>query len=144
MGLAQVSGRVGRGHGLGRVIVQTYQPDSFIFKYIQEEDWHGFYEQELEKRKTSIYPPFAHAMKIWIGKPSDAKAEELARKLVLSLQKSDKGLRVLGPAPGFYGKSAGDYIWQIIVMSPSRIKLSDIAKSLPPDFMYDLDPISLI
>ncbi len=142
--LAQVSGRVGRGHGKGKVVVQTYQPDSFIFKYIQNEDWHGFYNQELEKRSRSKYPPFTYTVKLWTGKSSIEKAEETANKLASSLQKSNKGLRILGPAPGFYGKSGGVYVWQIIVMSASRNSLTEIAKSLPDDFMYDLDPISLI
>jgi primosomal protein N' (replication factor Y) len=142
--LLQVSGRVGRGHGTGIVIVQTYQPESFIFKFILEEDWHGFYKQELEKRQASMYPPFAHAIKLWIAKPTNEKAEFHANKLANVLKSDDKSLRVLGPAPGFYGKNNGNYVWQIIIMSRTRNKLVNIAEDLPADFMYDLDPISLI
>jgi primosomal protein N' (replication factor Y) len=142
--LLQVSGRVGRGHGTGKVIVQTYQPESFIFKFILEEDWHGFYKQELEKRQASMYPPFAHAIKLWISKPSSKNAEQLASKFAIKIKSDDSSLRVLGPAPGFYGKNNGNYVWQIIIMSRTRNKLVKIAENLPAEFMYDLDPISLI
>jgi primosomal protein N' (replication factor Y) len=141
--LTQVSGRVGRGHSAGTVIVQTFQPDSYIFPFVESQDWHGFYELELLKRKQSSYPPYSFAMKIWVIKNTREKSIEAIEKLHLALSKN-KQLRLLGPAPSFYEKSSGKYSWQIIVISNSRNKLTDIVPSLPKDFFFDLDPTSFL
>jgi primosomal protein N' (replication factor Y) len=141
--LTQVSGRVGRGHTAGTVIFQTYQPSSYIFPFVSTQDWHGFYKQELEKRKHNNYPPYSYAMKIWVSKNSRETAMQASRKLVSSLSEN-KRLRVLGPAPSFYEKVAGKYSWQIIVISSSRPELAKITTELPNDFYFDLDPISFL
>jgi primosomal protein N' (replication factor Y) len=141
--LTQVSGRVGRGHSTGRVVVQTYQPDSYLFKYVTRQDWHGFYAQELEKRKHSSYPPYSFVLKIWVSKNTREKAMSASANFASKIRKNP-GLRVLGPAPSFYEKASGKYSWQIVVMSSSRIKLSEIASELPKDFYFDLDPSSLL
>jgi primosomal protein N' (replication factor Y) (superfamily II helicase) len=141
--LTQVSGRVGRGHTSGKVIVQTYQPDSYMFNYVTSQDWHGFYTQELEKRKNSHYPPYLHVMKIWVVKKSRESVIKASNKIAAEL-KSMHSLRVLGPAPSYYEKVSGNYSWQIIVMSSSRQDLAMQSSKLPADFYFDLDPASLL
>ncbi len=141
--LTQVSGRVGRGHSVGNIIVQTYQPDNYIFKYVMSQDWHGFYNQELIKRKHSGYPPYSFAMKVWVNK----KSRENAIKYIGMFKEkisTNKNIKILGPAPSFYEKVAGNYSWQIIVFSSSRLELAKIANNLDKDFYYDLDPNSLL
>ena len=141
--LTQVSGRVGRGHSKGKVVVQTYQPSSYMFEFVTTQDWHGFYDQELAKRKQSKYPPYSYAIKIWVVKNTREKAIKASNEFSTKLQ-SDSSLRVLGPAPSFYEKASGKYSWQIVVMSSNRSKLAEIASELPNDFYFDLDPSSLL
>jgi primosomal protein N' (replication factor Y) len=138
--LTQVSGRVGRGHSLGNVIIQTYQPDSFIFPDVMKQDWHKFYETEIRKRKLNYYPPYTFAMKVWATKNS----REAAIKQISKIVSKNKHLRILGPAPSFYEKVGGKFSWQIIILSGSRKKLSEIAISLPKDVFFDLDPVSFL
>jgi primosomal protein N' (replication factor Y) len=141
--LTQVSGRVGRGHGNGNVIAQTYQPESYIFPFVARQDWHGFYEQELEKRQQSGYPPASYGMKIWVSKLKKEAAskalEDMLKKLDL-----DSSIKVLGPAPCFYEKASGMFSWQVILLSKSRNQLSEMAKKIGGDFYYDLDPTSFL
>jgi primosomal protein N' (replication factor Y) (superfamily II helicase) len=142
--LTQVSGRVGRGHSaVGTVIVQTYQPSSYIFPYVTKQDWHGFYEQELIKRKQNNYPPYSFAMKIWISKKTRDSTIAACNKLAKYLIKN-KQIRVLGPAPCFYEKSSGKYSWQFIVTARDRTELTHIAADLPNDLYFDLDPASFL
>jgi primosomal protein N' (replication factor Y) len=141
--LTQVSGRVGRGHSLGRIVVQTYQKDSYMFDYVTKQDWHGFYEEELAKREKNGYPPYSYAIKIWVTKSSREAASKASSTFAVNLRKNT-GLRVLGPAPSFYEKTSSKYSWQVIVMSPKRNKLVEITRELPKDFYFDLDPISLL
>ncbi len=142
--LVQVSGRVGRGHAdSAYVILQTHQPEHKLLNYVVSQDWKGFYEYELSKRKEAGYPPFSYAMRIWTTKPSVAAAEKTTQEIADSL-KYVKGLKILGPAPSFYEKRAGKYSWQIILRSPSRKQLTQVAVNLPKDTFYDLDPVSLL
>jgi primosomal protein N' (replication factor Y) len=138
--LTQVSGRVGRGHSVGKVIIQTYQPNSYIFPFVIEQNWHGFFETELDKRKENHYPPLTYAMKIWTTK----NTRENALKSISKIIEKINSMRILGPAPSFYERAAGKYSWQIIVLSSSRKKLSEIAGNLPNDVYFDLDPISFL
>jgi primosomal protein N' (replication factor Y) len=140
--LTQVSGRVGRGHSNGRVIIQTYQPDSYLFEFVTSQNWHGFYEKELGKRKENNYPPYTYIVKIWSVKSTRELAIKASGLLVNTLAKSK--LRILGPAPSYYEKASGKYSWQVIVMSPSRNKLLECIEKLPKDTYFDLDPISLL
>lgn len=141
--LTQVSGRVGRGHIDGRVILQTYNPENKLFDYVLSQDWHGFYDDELLKREKSNYPPFAYLLKVWVSKPNETLAISSITKLSAKLLQ-EKTIKILGPAPSFYGKVGGNYSWQLIVKSNSRTKLVEIAKKLPKDFLFDLDPVSLL
>jgi primosomal protein N' (replication factor Y) len=138
--LTQVSGRVGRGHSIGSVIIQTYQPNSYILPFVIEQNWHGFFETELEKRKQNHYPPLTYAMKVWTIKNTREKAISSINKII----EKHKSSRILGPAPSFYERAAGKYSWQIIILSSSRKGLSEIASKLPSDVYFDLDPVSFL
>lgn len=140
--LTQVSGRVGRGHRAGTVVLQTYQPENPIFNYVSAQDWHKFYDDELLNREKYNYPPYSYSVKIWCAKPNRQKAKESIEQYVDSI--SVKGLRFLGPAPSYYEKNAGKYSWQVVMLSHSRIKLIELVKELPNDFYFDMDPISLL
>jgi primosomal protein N' (replication factor Y) len=142
--LTQVSGRVGRGHSdSAQVIVQSYQADSYLFDFVKNQDWHGFFEQEIKKRKANNYPPYSYAAKIWVTKSSKDKAMQACNELV-ALFLNKKNLRVLGPAPSFYEKIRGKYSWKLILMSSNRKLLAESVRDLPKDFYYDLDPTSLL
>jgi len=49
--LVQAAGRSGRGGKQGKVVVESSQPDHSIFSFIQNHDYKGFCEQELENRE---------------------------------------------------------------------------------------------
>lgn len=141
--LTQVSGRVGRGHNHGHVLLQTYNPESLLFDLIQAQDWHTFYKEELENREQAGFPPFRFLMRLWVHKRTDKQAQSAAQTLTEALKKQ-QGIQLLGPAPSFYPKVAGKYSWQLLVFSKSRTTLSALVKDLPKDTYYDLDPISLL
>ncbi len=140
--LTQVSGRVGRGHKNGTIILQSYGLSKSFFTDIIAEDWHRFYENELISRKISDFPPYVHLLKVSVSKPSASTALKNLNSIIDSL--SDKKINILGPAPSFYEKSNGKHNWQIIIRSKSRSDLVSIVKNLPKNTYYDLDPIGLL
>ncbi len=56
--LSQVAGRAGRGEAPGKVLVQTFHPEHYLFQLVQSQDFVGFYEREIEIRRRLGYPPF--------------------------------------------------------------------------------------
>lgn len=56
--LTQVSGRAGRHHLSGNVVIQTYMPEHYSIQYAKNHDYKGFYLQELKHREMMGYPPF--------------------------------------------------------------------------------------
>ncbi|MEI7590524.1 MAG: primosomal protein N', partial [Deltaproteobacteria bacterium] len=48
--LMQVAGRGGRGEALGRVIIQTLNPEHYAIKQLSSHDYEGFYVREIASR----------------------------------------------------------------------------------------------
>ena len=56
--LTQVAGRAGRGEKPGKVIVQTYKPEDPVIGYAAAQDYRSFFEDEFNRRRRGLYPPF--------------------------------------------------------------------------------------
>lgn len=142
--LYQVLGRVGRGHGAGRAIVQTYQPDSPAVKMAASRDYDGFYKHLLRERQNFRFPPAVYLLKI-SGSRATAKGARVAAE---NLKKKVAGLKLpveaIGPAPAFYGRRGRQYRWQLVIKSKDRGHLLTIAQNLPANWTADLDPINLL
>jgi primosomal protein N' (replication factor Y) len=92
--ITQLAGRSGRD-APGRVLVQTFQPDSRPVSYAARHDVARFLGEELERRKALEYPPYAHLVRIVVTGP---EPEPVARALG-ELKAGIKGAELLGPAP---------------------------------------------
>jgi primosomal protein N' (replication factor Y) len=158
--MAQVAGRSGRGGVPGRVLIQTYQPEHYVFQTIQGQDYEGFFQREIESRRELGYPPFTRlAMVRLSGVPEESVATQ-AKKLADSLRRTVRRdldlaslVRVLGPAPAGLAKLKGRFRWQILLKSYGRPPLLTALHHLrqswspPPkskiDLTLDIDPVSL-
>lgn len=100
--LVQVSGRAGRGDRPGKVMIQTRNPNHYCWKHITNNDFEGFYQQEIELRRRFRYPPFVKLALMRFDYPMHwIDGEKQVREIAARLQKSarEAGLEVLGPAP---------------------------------------------
>ena len=88
------AGRSGRD-APGRVIVQTFQPDSRAVSYAARHDVRGFLDGELERRRALGYPPFRHLVRIVVGGPELDDALRALEEIKAGLGDAD----LLGPAP---------------------------------------------
>ncbi len=92
--LTQLAGRSGRD-APGRVLVQTFQPDSRAIRFAARHDVAGFLAGELERRRALGYPPFTHLVRIVVAGPEpDAPIRAL-----LELKAGLGDASILGPAP---------------------------------------------
>jgi primosomal protein N' (replication factor Y) (superfamily II helicase) len=92
--LTQLAGRSGRD-APGRVIVQTFQPESRAVQYAARHDVAGFNAGELARRDALGYPPFRHLVRIVVSGPNDADPMRALEELKAGLTDFD----LLGPAP---------------------------------------------
>ncbi|HEV8462763.1 MAG TPA: primosomal protein N' [Gaiellaceae bacterium] len=92
--ITQLAGRSGRD-APGRVLVQTFQPDSRPVAYAARHDVARFLAEELERRKALEYPPFAHLVRILVTGPEPESVTRALEELKAGIQ----GAELLGPAP---------------------------------------------
>ncbi len=113
--LTQVAGRAGRSTLAGEVIIQTSQPNHYALKHVREHDFVGFYNEEIEFRKSINYPPFSRVIVVEFKGRDEKNVEHTATgfgKHLFALLNRDS---ILGPAPAVLSKIKNEYRWQIII-----------------------------
>lgn len=79
--LTQVSGRAGRAEKQGKVIVQTYTPNHFIFKLIKQNNYKMFFDKEVNTREISKFPPFTTIVRILVRSEDEMKTVEQTKSI---------------------------------------------------------------
>jgi primosomal protein N' (replication factor Y) len=99
--LAQVAGRAGRGRKAGTVVLQTLCPEAPAVQRAAKLDYHGFVEQELEHRRSLLYPPFRRLLRIICESEKPEQARKVISEIARRLREICAGSssQVLGPAP---------------------------------------------
>jgi len=101
--LTQAAGRAGRGDKPGDVVIQTYQPDHYAISFSVDQDYAGFYEEEIGYRDLMDYPPAAHMLSVLVTGADEKACEALAANLAMGVREHFKTL-VIGPAPASVSK----------------------------------------
>ena len=94
--ITQLAGRSGRD-APGRVLVQTYQPDSRPVALAARHAVDEFLAGEIERRRELGYPPFRHIVRIVVSGPGSDGPTAVLTELRAGLEALDGDL--LGPAP---------------------------------------------
>jgi primosomal protein N' (replication factor Y) len=135
---------VGRGHRAGKVILQTYSPESRLLQDILNSDWDAFYKREIQERKTFLFPPFCYLLKLTCRRVKSANAQKAAEKFASNLQKASLGIIIEGPSPAFHEKIQNKFQWQLVIKSKKRNELLKVLQLLPSGWSYDIDPMDLL
>jgi primosomal protein N' (replication factor Y) (superfamily II helicase) len=133
--VTQVAGRSGRGDEMGRVIVQTFNPEHPSIKFALQQDSVGFLKEELKLREALDYPPFSRLVNFRFQARVESDtinaaeiAGELARKLV---SKMPIGVvKILGPSPAPIYKIRNRYRYQMVLKSKNTRALHNFSKKL--------------
>lgn len=142
--ITQVIGRVGRGHiSKAEVFIQTFRPEHPAIKYAISEDYLGFAEYLLKRRRLSHFPPYTFVLKMEITMKTEATVVRKVRELYKHLSDDNK-LIVSPPQPAFHEHTSRGYTWQIVVRSKSRKALMDICDELDQNWHISIDPPGLL
>jgi primosomal protein N' (replication factor Y) len=113
--LIQVSGRAGRRHSKGKVIIQTSQPEHIIFKYIQNNDYFTLFESEISDRQKYLYPPFCRIIKLSFKNEFQSLTSDAAMAFVKKIYPVLGTKRVLGPEPPVISRIRNQYIYDVYI-----------------------------
>ena len=69
--ITQVSGRAGRSKSEGKVVLQTYSPRHYVYRFAANYDYKGFFKKEENLRKTAVFPPFSKIIRILFAHPDE-------------------------------------------------------------------------
>ena len=95
--LTQVSGRAGRKHKQGKVVIQAYNTVHPVLKEVLNNDFQHFYTREINERQSFNYPPYHRLIKITLKHKKPQNLNDAGRYFTKVL-KSKLGDRVIGPA----------------------------------------------
>jgi primosomal protein N' (replication factor Y) len=95
--VTQLAGRSGRD-APGRVLVQTYQPDSVPIALAARHDVPEFLAGELERRRVLGYPPFQHLVRVVVSGPGPEGPSSVLTQLRSELERAGIEGDLLGPA----------------------------------------------
>lgn len=93
--ITQVSGRAGRASKKGKVIIQTYSPDSEIINYSAKGDYEDFYQYEIEERKTFLYPPYTKLIELEFSSYDENLTQVWAEKFLQQMSIDLKGMDIM-------------------------------------------------
>ena len=149
--VSQASGRAGREEKEGEVLVQSYQPDNYAIKRIIEDDYEGFYKEEIENRKILKYPPFSRIINIIISSLDESGLEETALKYYEEIK--NPKLEIYGPIKAPIYRVKERYRYQIFIKG-NRLEINKakkifyekslIYKGSSIRITIDVDPINLM
>ncbi|MBL7764848.1 MAG: primosomal protein N' [Chitinophagaceae bacterium] len=112
--LSQVGGRAGRKLDIGEVLIQLYKTDHPTIRRVQQHDYQGFYEEEMQSRHEFMYPPYTRLIRITLKHKNQQTVADAARKLgeqILTLQQ----VQIFGPAEPSVSRIRNYYLQEILL-----------------------------
>ncbi|GAB4320386.1 MAG: primosomal protein N' [Dehalococcoidia bacterium] len=142
--LSQVAGRAGRRGTVGRVFIQTYEPDAVPIRAAADHDYRAFYEHELAHRRRAGYPPFSRLTRLTFRHPKEDQGLQEATRVATELRtirnvagRADPD--VLGPTPAYIRRYRGEFRWHILLRGHDPAKLVEQVR-LGSRWTVDVDP----
>lgn len=75
--ITQVAGRAGRDESEGEIVLQTYSPRHYIYKFVANYNYRAFFDKEINLRKVTKFPPFTNITRVLFS----GKDEEIVKEI---------------------------------------------------------------
>ncbi|WP_295122396.1 primosomal protein N' [uncultured Chitinophaga sp.] len=115
--MEQVSGRSGRKHGKGRVLIQASNTRHPVLQYVVDHNYRAMYDAEIAERQYFGYPPFVRMLRITMRHKNEQTVERAAQVLGNWLQ-PQLGDKLVGPATPLVSRVRGNYLQEMMVKLP--------------------------
>ncbi|MCK9575861.1 MAG: primosomal protein N' [Clostridia bacterium] len=121
--ITQVSGRAGRDEKVGKVILQTYSPRHYVYKFVANYDYKHFFDKEINMREVTAFPPFSRIIRVLIS----SENEDLARQKTME-------------AKNMLNQVKKDYEKEFIYMEAMKSPLTRIEKKYRYQILMRIKP----
>ena len=119
--LVQISGRAGRRQA-GRVIIQTYSPDSELMKCVAANDFERFFTIQMQERHLFRYPPYCRMTTLTL-KHRDNNLLTRASDYLANSLRNNEIFEVLGAESPPISKINNTFIRNIIIKTDAKYPL---------------------
>ncbi len=116
--VTQVAGRAGRSQKQGHVVLQTFYPKHYVYRFVANYDYEKFYQKENNLREVTAFPPYSKVIRILFVGDDEDKVKEVSHNFFMAL----KEYRVNNPSQFFFlegmkspvGRINNKYRYQIV------------------------------
>ena len=122
--LVQISGRAGRRQA-GRVMIQTYSPDSELMKCVAANDFERFFKIQMQERHIFRYPPYCRMTTITL-KHRDNNLLTRASDYLADSLRNNEIFEVLGAESPPISKINNTFIRNIIIKTDAKHPLGKV------------------
>ena len=135
--ITQCAGRAGRANKKGLAIIQTYSPKNAVINCAANQDYEGFYKNEIALRKEMLFPPFCDFVLVNLYSKSEHDlmlAGTAFKKLIEDLNNDgfpDVRLILFGPFEAGVYKLNNSYRMKLIIKCKNNKRTRElISKAL--------------
>ena len=122
--LVQISGRAGRRQA-GRVMIQTYSPDSELMKCVAANDFERFFTVQMQERHIFRYPPYCRMTTLTL-KHRDNNLLTRASDYLADSLRNNEIFEVLGAESPPISKINNTFIRNIIIKTDAKYPLGKV------------------
>lgn len=154
--ITQAAGRAGRGTRPGEVVIQTYQPEHYAVVHAANQDYDGFYQEEIAFRRLMSYPPVSNMFSALLLTEDEETGMRQAKEMIKML--SDRFLQeemvLIGPAAATISRISDIYRTVFYVKHDDYNVLIQIKDSLEQyidekgwkreHFQFDFNPMNIM
>jgi primosomal protein N' (replication factor Y) (superfamily II helicase) len=142
--LTQVSGRAGRHHLPGEVVIQSYTPDHYSVELASQYDYDSFYKHEMHIRRTFKYPPYYFMALITISHTNHPLVIQTAQKIAKLIGKNSAvDTQILGPSPSPLSRIKNRYRYQCLIKYRNEPNLYENMKYMMSQFETEIQQNNL-
>lgn len=151
--ILQVAGRAGRGDKPGKVIVQTYTPDTEAIELACVYDKNTFITIESQKRQLLHFPPYSQLANIICSGADEETVSAYCVKIQELLEKNlPTDVDIMPSTSCVLEKIRNQYRFHIVLKAPLNFDLSKfieeslktLKKTTKVKVIIDIDPINLL
>ena len=138
--LLQVSGRAGRKHKRGKVLIQAFDIKSLVLNDVQQNDYTTFFNREIAERKAFDYPPFVRLIAINL-KHKKPDVLRHAANIFSKILRGRLGERVNGPAVPLVERVNTYFILNYLIKLERDAAKLALAKQIIAEATHELQTI---
>ncbi len=130
--VTQVAGRAGRSNKGGKVVLQTYAPNHYVYRFAAKYDYEGFFQKENNVRMATNFPPYTTIIRVLMTSEDEDKvidcAKSIYRKLLDFAQQNKDDFLYIQAMKAPLGRIQNKYRYQIIARIKRQNESNIIAK----------------